>query len=308
MKAFVFPGQGTQRPGMGSSFYRLSAAARDRFDEATEVLGYDLAEVCFRGAPEVLIDTRVTQPAVFVVNLAAQEMLLEWGLRPDLVAGHSVGEWSAVVAAGMLGFADGLRMVARRAELMATVRRRGAMTSILGLDHPVLQECCRAAGPTTVVAVDNGPGNFVIAGATEEVEAAAAMATRRGALRATPLRVGHGFHSPLLSEVRPAWDAEVAKVDLARPRCPVALNATGSLTTSTDEIRDALARQIDSPVRWHDCVRALGAAGCSLAIEVGDSRFLRRLGGAIDRSLRMVSLDDLAAARRRLAEVGAAGA
>lgn len=290
MTAFLFPGQGSQSVGMGYELYEQYPEARARFEAANEMLDVDLLSLMFGldssiGDPEEeLKQTAVTQPALYTHSLAAMAVLESTNVQPDMVAGHSLGEYSAVAAAGGLSFEDGLRVVRRRGELMAEAgdRRPGAMAAIMGADDEDVEAGCTAAteeGEGVVQTANyNAPGQVVISGD----EAAVERATARIKGRAIPLPVSGAFHSPLMEYAREGLGEVLESVPLSAPECPVYLNVTGEPTTDPDEIRQRLMEQLLSPVRWAQSLRRMQADGASRFIEVGAGNVLR---GLVNRTL-----------------------
>jgi [acyl-carrier-protein] S-malonyltransferase len=295
MRAFLFPGQGTQRVGMGQQLCHLYPEAAEVFERAGDVLGFDLARICREGPADELTNTRHAQPAVFTCSAAALAALTARDVEADLVAGHSVGEFTALMAAGALSFEDGLTAVQRRAELMASVTRLGTMTAVVGLEPAVVERICHQAGAhedgaVVVVGLYNADRYVVLSGDVEAVRRAEAAVKEAGALKVLPLAVSHAFHSPLMGEVHERWAAFAQSIDLRVPRLPIALNTTGSLSCDVDEIRQALIDQVTSPVQWASCVRAMTAGGMTHAVEVGDSKVLATLGRNFDRAVTFVSM------------------
>jgi [acyl-carrier-protein] S-malonyltransferase len=286
MTAFLFPGQGSQAPGMGADLYERFPAARAVFDEADAVLGFSLTELLFAtgdGAAEALRPTEITQPALYAHSLAAMAVLAERGAAPDAVAGHSLGEWSALAAAGGVSFADGLRAVRRRGELMAQAGtvRPGAMAAVLGLDAERLDAVCEAAtaaGEGVVVPANyNDPGQIVISGDREAVERGGAMATEAGARRVVPLPVSGAFHSPLMAFAREGLAEAIDALDVRVPACPVYLNVTAAPSTDPAEIRQRLLEQLTAPVRWAQTVAQMHADSAQRFVEVGTGAVLSGL-------------------------------
>ncbi|MDT0631079.1 ACP S-malonyltransferase [Rubrivirga sp. S365] len=283
MTAFLFPGQGAQAPGMGADLYEAHPEARALFDEADAVLGFALTDVMFGDDAEALVPTEVTQPALYAHSLAANAVLAARGLRPALAAGHSLGEWSALAAVGALSFADGLRAVRRRGELMAQAGdvRPGAMSAVLGLDDDALEAACREAsggGAGEVVPANyNSPGQIVISGDEAAVERAGRLAEEAGARRVVPLTVSGAFHSPLMAFARDGLAETLEALEISEPSCPVVLNVTAEPTTDPDEIRRRLLEQLTSPVRWAQSVQRMADEGATRFVEVGTGRVLSGL-------------------------------
>jgi len=283
--AFLFPGQGSQKPGMGADLYERFPEARARFDEADAVLGFRLTEVMFadgEDAAERLRQTEITQPALYVHSQAAYAVLEARGFLPDMAAGHSLGEWSALAACGALSFADGLRAVRRRGELMAQAGtvRPGAMAAVLGLDAGVLERICTEASTETEVAVPanyNDPGQIVISGDGPAVERASAAASAAGAKRVVPLPVSGAFHSPLMAFAREGLAATLEPLEIRAPRCPVVLNVTGAPETAPEAIRAGLLEQLTAPVRWAQSLQRMADDGAIRFVEVGTGNVLSGL-------------------------------
>ena len=288
MTAFLFPGQGSQAPGMGADLYERSPEARAVFDEADAVLGFALTDLLFGHDAEALRPTEVTQPALYTHSLAADAVLRARGLRPDLAGGHSLGEWSALAAAGAFSFADGLRAVRRRGELMAQAGdvRPGAMSAVLGLDAGALEAVCREAsdaGEGVVVPANyNDPGQIVISGDGAAVERAGALASAAGARRVVSLPVSGAFHSPLMAFARDGLAETLEALEIAEPQCPVVLNVTAEPTTDPGAIRARLLEQLTAPVRWAQSLQAMQAAGATRFVEVGTGKVL---SGLVKRTL-----------------------
>jgi [acyl-carrier-protein] S-malonyltransferase len=285
--AFLFPGQGSQSVGMGYALFEQHPAARARFEAANEHLDVDLLTLMFgldssmSDPAERLKQTAITQPALYTHSLAAMAVLEENGLRPDMAAGHSLGEYSALAAVGALSFEDGLRVVKRRGELMAEAgeRRPGSMAAIMGADDADVEAACTAVteeGEGVVQTANyNAPGQIVISGDTEAVE----KATSRIKGRAIPLPVSGAFHSPLMEYAREGLGEVLSAVDLQEPDCPVYLNVTGKPSTDPDEIRRRLMEQLLSPVRWAQSLRHMREDGATRFVEVGAGDVLRGLVG-----------------------------
>ncbi|MFN3650137.1 MAG: ACP S-malonyltransferase [Armatimonadota bacterium] len=290
--AFVFPGQGSQKVGMGRSLVEESETARELFARADTILGFELSRLCFEGPESELVRTEITQPAIFTVSVAAGRMLEERGCTAEVVAGHSLGEYSALVHAGVMSFEDGLRVVRRRGELMAEVGDRvsGGMAAILSLPAETVAEVCAAAAEAGVVEVANfnSPNQTVISGELPAVERAMALAKERGARRAVALNVSAPFHSSLMAPLAAEMEEVLARVEMREPRMPVVANVTARYVRTPDEIREALVRQLAGSVRWTETVRLLDADGVETLVEAGPGRVLCGLGPRIVPGLAVV--------------------
>ncbi|MFI7585843.1 ACP S-malonyltransferase [Spongisporangium articulatum] len=294
----MFPGQGTQKVGMGRVLERGSKAASAVFDTADAVLERDVRGLCFRGPTPELTLTQNAQVAIFTSNAAALAALREEGHEPVLAMGHSVGELNALVAAGVLSLEDGLRLVAARGRLMGLIETPGTMASILGLAPDDVRALCERSGHVVVPALVNGPENIVVSGEVAGVEAVEKLALEAGARKATRLTVSSAFHSPLMAEAVPEWEQVVAAATMNEPRFPVVLNTTGAVATGADDARQALVDQLTGPVRWVEDVRAAVAQGVDLMVEAGDSKVLTALVRAIEPDLSCVAMHDPRALRR----------
>lgn len=270
MKAYVFPGQGAQYPGMGKEWHDQRPESREWFARANAIMGFDLADVMFNGTEEDLRQTRVTQPAIFVQSVIPA-ILLGDAFRPDAVAGHSLGEFSALTAAGALSFEDGLALVRERAMAMqeACERVPGTMAAILGLEDEVVEEACAAVNGVVVPANYNAPGQLVISGTTEAVEAAIERLTASGAKRAVLLAVGGAFHSPLMEPARQRLATAIQATGFRQPRCPVYQNVTGRPEKDPSSIQANLIAQLTAPVRWTQSIRQMVADGVTEFVESG---------------------------------------
>ena len=272
MKAFVFPGQAAQFEGMGLDMYEASALARDMFVEADEILGFSLTEVMFRGSAEDLKQTKVTQPAVFVHSVIKAKMAGDQ-FQPGAVAGHSLGEFSALVAAGAMTFADGLALVAKRAFAMqaACEKAPGTMAAVLGLEDHVIEGICAEIDAVVVPANYNCPGQLVISGTLEGVELAAKRLEEAGAVKVILLPVGGAFHSPLMQPAEEDLAAAIQETKIVAPVCPVYQNVNALPQTDPAAIRENLVRQLTSPVRWTQTMAQMLQDGVSEIVEVGGS-------------------------------------
>jgi [acyl-carrier-protein] S-malonyltransferase len=285
MKAYVFPGQGTQFSGMGKDLYENSATARELFAKANDVLGFDIMKIMFEGSDEELKQTKVTQPAIFLHSTILAACLGE-DFKPDMVAGHSLGEFSALVANKTLNFEDGLKLVYQRALAMqkACEKEPSTMAAILGLEDTVVEEVCAAIDGVVVAANYNCPGQLVISGAFPAVEAACAKLTEAGAKRAMILQVGGAFHSPLMEPAREELAAAIEATTFSQPTCPVYQNVTASAVTDPTEIKRNLVAQLTAPVKWTQTMNAMIADGASEVVEVGPGKVLQGLFKKVDRA------------------------
>ena len=285
MKAYVFPGQGAQFTGMGKDLYDSSDLAKEMFNKANEVLGFDIVKIMFEGSEEELKQTKVTQPAIFLHSTILAACLGE-EFQPDMVAGHSLGEFSALVANGTLNFEDGLKLVYQRALAMqkACEVEPSTMAAILGLEDKVVENICSSVDGIVVAANYNCPGQLVISGAVKAVEIACEKLTEAGAKRALILPVGGAFHSPLMEPAREELAAAIEKTTFNNPKCPVYQNVTASAVSSPDEIKKNLVFQLTAPVKWTQTMIQMLADGASEVIEVGPGKVLQGLFKKVDRA------------------------
>ncbi len=307
--AFVFPGQGSQKVGMGKAWADASQEARATFEEADAALGFPLSRLCWEGPEEELNLTANTQPALVAASIAVLRALaaLAPELRPVAVAGHSLGEYSALVAAGALDFADALRLVRRRGELMqeAVPVGKGAMAAIIGLDPDAIAKIAADASQGEVCAVANlnGPAQTVIAGDKGAIDRAVALAKERGARKATLLAVSAPFHSPLMRPAREGMAPLLADTTFRDPRVPVVTNVDAAPVTTGEAAREALVRQIDSPVRWVESILWMESAlGIETFVEVGPGNVLSGMNRRIVQSARATGISDPDHLRQLLAE------
>ncbi|SRR5581483_349256 len=294
--AFLFPGQGSQAVGMGRELAAMYPVARQTFDEADAALGYKLSQVCFEGPEDRLRLTEITQPAILTVSVAAFRVLQEKGIVPDYVAGHSLGEYSALVAAGALLFEDAVRTVRNRGRYMqeAVPVGEGAMAAILGMSPEAVQQVCEAAAQNQVVqpANINSPEQIVISGSKGAVERAAELAKQRGAKRAVMLPVSAPFHCALMKPAQDRLEHDLRALRFHIMRCPVVTNADAEAVTDAERARDALIRQVTGAVRWVDSMQALIERGVNTFVEVGPGKVLCGLMRQIDRSRTCLNVED----------------
>ena len=276
-KAFVFPGQGSQFPGMCRDLYEAHAEAREMCQAANRLLGFSLTDVMFDGTADDLKQTKVTQPAVFLHSVVAQRLMtIE---KPDMVAGHSLGEFSALVACGALRFEDALLLVSARAQAMqaACEQNPGTMAAVLGLEDEKVEEVCKAQSGVVVAANFNCPGQVVISGEIEAIDAACVAMKEAGARRALRLPVGGAFHSPLMQPAAEALAAAIRKTDFHKPFCPIYQNVTAKAETDPEIIRENLLKQLTAPVRWTQSVNNMIADGANEFYEFGPGDVLKNL-------------------------------
>jgi [acyl-carrier-protein] S-malonyltransferase len=312
MIAFMFPGQGSQAVGMGRGFWDASPAARAVFAEADDALGFDLTRLMAEGPEAELALTANTQPAVLTASVAAATAAAERGVVPGIAAGHSLGEYSALVVAGALRFGDAVRLVRRRGEFMqeAVPVGTGAMAAIMGLDLSVVEQLCAEAAQGDVVDVANinSPQQIVIAGHRAAVERAVALATERGGRKSVMLPVSAPFHCALMTPAATRLAVELESVAIATPRIPVVRNFDAGVTRDAADVKRALLRQVASPVRWTECVHRLAAEGATAFVEVGPGRVLTALLKRIVDGARGFAVEDPAGLDKTAAALGGAPA
>ncbi|WP_439128147.1 ACP S-malonyltransferase [Polaribacter sp.] len=286
MKAYIFPGQGAQFTGMGLDLYENSTLAQELFEKANDILGFSITDIMFEGTAEQLKETKVTQPAIFLHSVILAKVLGD-AFQPEMVAGHSLGELSALVANGVLSFEDGLKLVSKRALAMqkACEMQESTMAAVLGLADDVVEDTCAAIDGVVVAANYNCPGQLVISGDVEAVKKACEVLTEKGAKRALLLPVGGAFHSPLMEPAREELAAAIATTTFNEPTCPVYQNVAAMAITDAATIKGNLIAQLTAPVKWTQCIQAMIADGGTEFIEVGPGKVLQGLMRKIDRSV-----------------------
>jgi [acyl-carrier-protein] S-malonyltransferase len=286
MKAYVFPGQGAQFVGMGKDLYDNSPLAKDLFEKANQILGFRITDLMFAGTDEDLKQTKVTQPAIFLHSVIMAKVLGE-SFKPDMVAGHSLGEFSALVANGALSFEDGLVLVSKRALAMqkACEARPSTMAAVLGLDDAIVEEVCASIEEVVVAANYNCPGQLVISGSNEGVDAACEKLKEKGAKRALKLPVGGAFHSPLMEPARVELEKAINETKFSTPVCPVYQNVNAKPTTDPQVIKNKMIDQLTAPVRLTQTARNMVAAGAKEFVEVGPGKVLQGLIKKVEASV-----------------------
>ena len=286
MKAYIFPGQGAQFTGMGLDLYTNSQMAHELFEKANEILGFRITDIMFEGTADQLKQTNVTQPAIFLHSVILAKVLGN-SFQPEMVAGHSLGEISALVAAGVLSFEDGLRLVSKRAEAMqkACEIMPSTMAAVLGLDDQIVEEVCDAVDGVVVAANYNCPGQLVISGEVSAIETACELLKEKGARRALVLPVGGAFHSPMMEPAREELAAAIKATKFNEPTCRVYQNVPAKAITTALEIKENLIKQLTAPVKWTQSIQSMIADGGTQFIEVGPGKVLQGLMRKIDRSV-----------------------
>jgi [acyl-carrier-protein] S-malonyltransferase len=290
MKAYVFPGQGAQFSGMGQDLFEKSNQAKELFQIANEIMGFEITKIMFEGSEEELKQTKVTQPAIFL-HSTILATCLGGSFSPNMVAGHSLGEFSALVANRSISFEDGLKLVAQRAIAMqkACEIQPSTMAAILGLEDEVVERICAEIDGVVVPANYNCPGQLVISGSVSAVEEACAKLTEAGAKRALILQVGGAFHSPLMEPAREELAAAIEQTIFNQPICPVYQNVTASGVSNPEEIKKNLVLQLTAPVRWTQTMKQMLADGATEVIEVGPGKVLQGLFKKVDREIQTIS-------------------
>ena len=290
MKAYVFPGQGSQFPGMGKSLYESSVKARELFNQANRILGFEITQVMFNGTEDQLKETKVTQPAIFLHSVILA--LTSNKFNPEMVAGHSLGEFSALVASGALSFEHGLSLVLKRALAMqkACEKTLGTMAAIIGMEDKVVEDICASISEMVIVANYNCPGQVVISGSKAGVENACERLKKEGAKRALLLPVGGAFHSPLMSPAHEELQKAIETTIFSNPICLIYQNVSTTGTTDIKEIKKNLITQLTSPVRWTQSIQQMVADGASLFTESGPGKVLQNLVKKINRNVKVASI------------------
>lgn len=286
MKAFVFPGQGAQFVGMGKGLYDNSPLAKEMFEKANEILGFRITDLMFAGTDEDLKQTKVTQPAIFLHSVILAKVLGS-EFNPEMVAGHSLGEFSALVAAGALSFEDGLKLVSARAKAMqkACEKEPSTMAAILGLEDEKVEEICSSIDEVVVPANYNCPSQIVISGSIKGIEIACEKLTAAGAKRALKLMVGGAFHSPLMEPARVELEEAINRTTFQKPICPIYQNVNASKVTDPEQIKKNLVAQLTAPVKWTQTVKNMLADGATNFVELGPGNVLQGLVKKVDRNV-----------------------
>jgi [acyl-carrier-protein] S-malonyltransferase len=285
MRAYVFPGQGAQFPGMGKDLYEQNDIAKEMFEKANEMLGFRISDIMFNGTEEELKQTKVTQPAIFLHSVVTAAIMGE-SFKPDMVAGHSLGEFSALVAAKAISFEDGLRLVSARAMAMqkACEKEPSTMAAILGLDDAIVEEVCSSIDDIVVPANYNSPGQLVISGSIAGIDKAIAELQKKGAKRAIKLLVGGAFHSPLMEPARVELAEAIEKTYIQKPICPIYQNYTALPETEPENIKKNLIAQLTAPVKWTQTIQNMIKDGATTFTEVGPGQVLQALIKKIDKN------------------------
>ena len=290
MKAFVFPGQGAQFVGMGKDLYENSPLAKEMFEKANEILGFRITDLMFTGTVEDLKQTSVTQPAIFLHSVILAKVLGD-DFKPEMVAGHSLGEFSALVAAGAISFKDGLKLVSARAKAMqkACEKEPSTMAAIIGLEDEKIEEICKSIDEIVVPANYNSPSQVVISGSIKGIDIACEKLTEAGAKRALKLVVGGAFHSPLMESARVELEEAINITKFQKPICPIYQNVNASKVTEPEQIKKNLIDQLTSPVRWTQTMKNMLADGATSFVELGPGNVLQGLIKKVDRNIEAVS-------------------
>ncbi|MCW3786145.1 ACP S-malonyltransferase [Plebeiibacterium sediminum] len=294
MKAFVFPGQGAQFVGMGKDLYENSTEAKELFEKANEILGFRITDLMFEGTDEDLKQTKVTQPAIFLHSVLLAKSMGD-DFKPEMVAGHSLGEFSALVAAGAMSFEDGLKLVSQRALAMqkACEAEPSTMAAIVGMEDAIVEEVCESIDEVVVAANYNCPGQLVISGSFAGIDKACEILTEKGAKRALKLPVGGAFHSPLMEPARTELAAAIEATEFNTPACPVYQNVSATPFTDPAQIKENLVAQLTAPVKWTQTVQNMIADGATLFTEVGPGKVLQGLVKKVDRKMEVAGVSSL---------------
>ncbi|MDC3305912.1 ACP S-malonyltransferase [Flavobacteriales bacterium] len=286
MKAYVFPGQGAQFPGMGKDLYEASVAAKQMFEKANEILGFSITDIMFGEDAEALKQTKVTQPAIFLHSVILAKVKGDY-FKPEMVAGHSLGEFSALVSAGYLSFEDGLKLVSKRAMAMqkACEQNPSTMAAVLGLENEVVENICSEIEEVVVPANYNCPGQLVISGSNNGIDIACEKLTEAGARRALKLPVGGAFHSPLMEPARAELETAIDNTEFKEGVCPIYQNVTATAITNPEEIKENLKKQLTASVMWTQTMQKMIADGLSSVTEVGPGKVLQGLFKKVDRKI-----------------------
>ena len=304
--AFLFPGQGSQYVGMGKQFYDEYPVAREAYEQASDILGWDLAKLSFEGPKSELTLTCHTQPAILVHSHIACTLLRECGYRPSLALGHSLGEYSALLAAEAIDFQTGVELVKKRGRFMheAVPERGGAMAALLGIEREAAEAICGEVGGVVEVANYNAPGQYVLSGDKDAVESAARLATDKGARKVIMLPVGAPFHCSLLSEAAERMSEVLDEADIADPSIPVYANVTARPVLEGKLARELLKRQVRSPVRWEDSVRAAGEEKPDVMVELGPGKVLSGLNRRILKGIPVHNVEDTRSLEQTVSDLG----
>ena len=286
MKAYIFPGQGAQFTGMGLDLYEKHPLAQKLFEQANSILGFSITDIMFEGTAEQLKETKVTQPAIFLHSVITAKILGD-NFKPQMVAGHSLGEFSALVANGVLSFEDGLKLVAQRALAMqkACEMQKSTMAAVLGLEDKIVEDTCKEIDGIVVAANYNCPGQLVISGDIEAINKACEVLTEKGARRAIVLPVGGAFHSPLMEPAREELAQAIENTNFNEPTCPIYQNVPAKAVNSANEIKKNLVAQLTAPVKWTQTIKEMIKDGATEFTEVGPGKVLQGLMRKIDRSV-----------------------
>ncbi|GAB6138439.1 ACP S-malonyltransferase [Halanaerobaculum tunisiense] len=299
--AFIFPGQGSQEVGMGQDLAEEFPIVKETFQEANQALDIDITELCWEGPAEKLKETKNTQPAILTTSIAVYRLLVDKGIKPEVVAGHSLGEYSALVAAGVLDFKEGLRLVRKRGELMSQAGA-GTMAAVIGLEPQEVEAVCEAGSEVGIVEVANYncPGQVVISGAEDAVAQTVELAKDRGAKKAVTLNVSGPFHSSLMESAGRQLARYLGEVDFTTPEVPVVTNVDATATTDPAAMKEALINQISGAVRWEESIRNLIAGEADTFIEVGPGRVLKSFMRRIDRSVTALNVGSTRSLKKTL--------